>query len=141
MYIQSYSIYTWVTYVFIQNHKQTRKLTCISLDYLTSVAFFHFEGDFLCYQISKVLKLGVTCHFILCIILYSYYYILYNTLLSLFWIDMEFNVWHLLVISLLHSTSHALDNGLALTPPMGWLSWERFRCQRDCIQFPDTCVR
>ncbi|XP_025088515.1 alpha-N-acetylgalactosaminidase-like [Pomacea canaliculata] len=53
---------------------------------------------------------------------------------------MEFNVWHLLVISLLHSTSHALDNGLALTPPMGWLSWERFRCQRDCIQFPDTCV-
>ncbi len=20
-----------------------------------------------------------------------------------------------------------LDNGLALTPPMGWLAWERFR--------------
>eukprot|EP00795_Rhopilema_esculentum_P006422 gene6422-11864_t len=25
-----------------------------------------------------------------------------------------------------------LDNGLALTPPMGWLAWERFRCNIDC---------
>eukprot|EP00934_Nitzschia_sp_Nitz4_P001959 Nitzschia sp. Nitz4//scaffold88_size82704//3250//6228//NITZ4_005279-RA/size82704-processed-gene-0.62-mRNA-1//-1//CDS//3329559455//1959//frame0 len=35
---------------------------------------------------------------------------------------------------------HALNNGLALTPPMGWLSWERFGCQLDCNRFPDTCV-
>lgn len=30
---------------------------------------------------------------------------------------------------LLQSTCHvkALDNGLALTPPMGWMSWQRYR--------------
>ncbi|KAJ3649622.1 hypothetical protein Zmor_021353 [Zophobas morio] len=34
----------------------------------------------------------------------------------------------------------ALDNGLALTPPMGWLHWQRFRCVTDCVQFPDDCI-
>ncbi|XP_059150940.1 alpha-N-acetylgalactosaminidase-like isoform X2 [Physella acuta] len=34
----------------------------------------------------------------------------------------------------------ALDNGLARTPPMGWLSWQRFRCQIDCDNYPDECV-
>ena len=34
----------------------------------------------------------------------------------------------------------ALDNGLALTPPMGWLSWERFRCNVDCEHDPDNCI-
>ena len=34
----------------------------------------------------------------------------------------------------------ALDNGLALTPPMGWLSWERFACNVDCTNYPDTCI-
>lgn len=31
-------------------------------------------------------------------------------------------------------TAHVetLDNGLARKPPMGWLSWERFRCNTDC---------
>jgi len=38
------------------------------------------------------------------------------------------------------SASYALDNGLALTPPMGWLAWERFRCVIDCDQFPDSCI-
>jgi len=33
-----------------------------------------------------------------------------------------------------------LDNGLGLTPPMGWLSWERFRCDTDCQAHPDTCI-
>ncbi|XP_044735431.1 alpha-N-acetylgalactosaminidase-like [Chrysoperla carnea] len=28
--------------------------------------------------------------------------------------------------------SDGLDNGLALTPPMGWMSWERYRCTIDC---------
>lgn len=35
----------------------------------------------------------------------------------------------------------ALNNGLALTPPMGWLAWQRFRCTIDCDTFPDECVR
>ena len=33
-----------------------------------------------------------------------------------------------------------LDNGLSLTPPMGWLSWERFRCNTDCDQDPEFCI-
>lgn len=37
--------------------------------------------------------------------------------------------------------SNALDNGLALTPPMGWLTWERFRCNTDCTNDPENCIR
>ncbi|CAL8082618.1 unnamed protein product [Calicophoron daubneyi] len=33
-----------------------------------------------------------------------------------------------------------LDNGLALKPPMGWMSWQRFRCQTDCRHYPDDCI-
>uniref|UniRef100_A0A4W3HXU1 Alpha-galactosidase n=1 Tax=Callorhinchus milii TaxID=7868 RepID=A0A4W3HXU1_CALMI len=33
-----------------------------------------------------------------------------------------------------------LDNGLARTPPMGWLAWERFRCNTDCNNDPDNCI-
>ena len=49
-----------------------------------------------------------------------------------------------LVIPLLYLTYtfvDSLDNGLALTPPMGWLSWERFRCNVDCKNDPDNCIR
>lgn len=35
----------------------------------------------------------------------------------------------------------ALDNGLARTPPMGWLHWERFLCATDCAAEPRRCVR
>ncbi|KAJ8924358.1 hypothetical protein NQ315_007154 [Exocentrus adspersus] len=34
----------------------------------------------------------------------------------------------------------ALDNGLALTPPMGWMHWQRFRCLTDCVAYPDECI-
>lgn len=34
-----------------------------------------------------------------------------------------------------------LNNGAARTPPMGWLSWERFMCQVDCKTYPDSCIR
>jgi alpha-N-acetylgalactosaminidase len=43
------------------------------------------------------------------------------------------------VLSLTYVQS--LDNGLARTPPMGWLSWERFRCNTDCDNDPDNCIR
>ena len=29
---------------------------------------------------------------------------------------------------------------LAPTPPMGWMSWERFRCEINCTAFPDDCI-
>ncbi|KOB76265.1 Alpha-N-acetylgalactosaminidase, partial [Operophtera brumata] len=38
---------------------------------------------------------------------------------------------------LVGSTS-GLDNGLVLTPPMGWLAWERFRCNTDCKNDPEN---
>mmetsp|Transcript_2884 Transcript_2884/g.11676 ORF Transcript_2884/g.11676 Transcript_2884/m.11676 type:complete len:394 (+) Transcript_2884:134-1315(+) len=38
------------------------------------------------------------------------------------------------------SPASALDNGVALTPPMGWLSWERFRCNTDCTNDPENCI-
>lgn len=34
----------------------------------------------------------------------------------------------------------ALNNGLALTPPMGFMTWQRYRCIIDCNQFPDECI-
>ena len=34
----------------------------------------------------------------------------------------------------------ALENGLARTPPMGWMSWERFRCNTDCASDPENCI-
>jgi len=37
--------------------------------------------------------------------------------------------------------SNGLENGLARTPPMGWLTWERFRCNIDCDNDPDNCIR
>lgn len=34
-----------------------------------------------------------------------------------------------------------LENGLLRTPPMGWLAWERFRCNVDCDEDPENCIR
>jgi hypothetical protein len=32
-----------------------------------------------------------------------------------------------------------LNNGIH-RPPMGWMSWEHTGCQRDCVNYPETCV-
>lgn len=34
----------------------------------------------------------------------------------------------------------SLDNGLALTPPMGWISWTRYGCETNCILRPNACI-
>lgn len=44
------------------------------------------------------------------------------------------------LLIVLASPGTALDNGLARTPPMGWMSWERYACQIDCNQYPDSCI-
>ncbi|XP_002733825.2 alpha-N-acetylgalactosaminidase-like [Saccoglossus kowalevskii] len=51
------------------------------------------------------------------------------------------NIWFMtsLVILSLYGT-FSLDNGLARTPPMGWMAWERFRCNIDCVNDPDNCI-
>ncbi|XP_017837279.1 alpha-N-acetylgalactosaminidase-like [Drosophila busckii] len=45
----------------------------------------------------------------------------------------------LLLLQLLQGAL-TLDNGLARTPPMGWMSWQRFRCITDCKSYPDECI-
>ena len=47
----------------------------------------------------------------------------------------------IIYIFLLNMVAHALDNGLAKTPPMGWMTWERFRCNIDCVNDPENCIR
>ncbi|XP_066249384.1 alpha-N-acetylgalactosaminidase-like isoform X1 [Euwallacea similis] len=51
-------------------------------------------------------------------------------------------VWTVPILFLIYYIfySDGLDNGLALTPPMGWLSWERFRCLVDCETYPNECI-
>ncbi|XP_039981656.1 alpha-N-acetylgalactosaminidase-like isoform X1 [Xiphias gladius] len=50
---------------------------------------------------------------------------------------------HLVVLvfsSVLPLSILALDNGLMTTPPMGWLAWERFRCDIECEHDPKNCI-
>ncbi|KAI1897994.1 hypothetical protein AGOR_G00089030 [Albula goreensis] len=47
--------------------------------------------------------------------------------------------WVVFLLALSAATS-ALDNGLMRTPPMGWLAWERFRCDIDCENDPKNCI-
>nr|CAD7574261.1 unnamed protein product [Timema californicum] len=54
-----------------------------------------------------------------------------------------FNMWGsclVVVLCVVLYTVSALENGLVRTPPMGWLSWERFRCNTDCKNDPDNCI-
>jgi alpha-galactosidase len=43
---------------------------------------------------------------------------------------------------LLLSTAYinSLNNGLALTPPMGWISWAIFQGRTWCEKYPDSCL-
>lgn len=47
----------------------------------------------------------------------------------------------LLLVAALCSATLALDNGEMRVPPMGWLAWERFRCDLDCEHDPKNCIR
>lgn len=47
----------------------------------------------------------------------------------------------ILVLFLFGPAAVALENGLALTPTMGWLHWERFMCNIACDRDPENCVR
>ena len=48
--------------------------------------------------------------------------------------------YRLLLALLAPHAASSLDNGLALTPPMGWLSWERYMCNTNCEANPDSCI-
>lgn len=49
-------------------------------------------------------------------------------------------MYTLVGVILVISRCLALDNGLAKTPPMGWLNWERFRCNIHCDIDPNNCI-
>jgi hypothetical protein len=54
----------------------------------------------------------------------------------------QFFSWLFIVFVFVPQTVvECLDNGLALTPVMGWMSWERYRCITDCDSYPDECIR
>uniref|UniRef100_A0A224XQS0 Alpha-galactosidase n=1 Tax=Panstrongylus lignarius TaxID=156445 RepID=A0A224XQS0_9HEMI len=53
---------------------------------------------------------------------------------------MRFIATVLIITSTLIDGFFALNNGLALTPPMGWMTWQRFRCTTDCNKYPDECI-
>jgi len=45
-----------------------------------------------------------------------------------------------LLLALGALTTVAARNSLARTPPMGWMSWELFRCDVDCSVDPTSCI-
>ncbi|CAB3397133.1 unnamed protein product [Caenorhabditis bovis] len=46
----------------------------------------------------------------------------------------------IIFLALLASAVYGLDNGLARTPPMGWMSWTAFYCEIDCVKHPNGCI-
>lgn len=44
------------------------------------------------------------------------------------------------LITVFQCQINTLENGLALTPPMGWLAWERFTCETNCTDSPYDCI-
>ena len=34
----------------------------------------------------------------------------------------------------------ALENGVARTPPLGWMTWQRYRCNTNCSADPHNCI-
>jgi alpha-N-acetylgalactosaminidase len=44
------------------------------------------------------------------------------------------------MLSLLLFGAVSLDNGLGLTPPMGWMSWEQYHCTVNCSAYPKACL-
>lgn len=46
----------------------------------------------------------------------------------------------ILGLLLLTGGSQAWNNGLARTPPMGWMSWLKYACNIDCVRYPAECI-
>lgn len=66
--------------------------------------------------------------------------ITFYSILSLLFIVAFIRMKAVILLLAVLSVVSALDNGLARTPPMGWNSWERFRCNVDCDDDPENCI-
>lgn len=53
---------------------------------------------------------------------------------------MDFKLITLFMSSTLLASGNCLDNGLALFPPMGWRTWQRFGCNTDPVWHYDECI-
>ena len=54
---------------------------------------------------------------------------------------MSYSYSIVIIVVLWANGGWSLDNGLALTPPLGWMAWQRYRCIIDCVNYPDDCIR
>lgn len=57
-----------------------------------------------------------------------------------FQIEFKENMMLLLILLIIIPHIWTLHNGKALTPPMGWLAWERFKCNTNCDRDPQNCI-
>ena len=46
----------------------------------------------------------------------------------------------LLLLLLSTGAAHGLNNGAAQTPPLGWMTWQRYRCNTNCSADPHNCI-
>ncbi|CAK5036412.1 unnamed protein product [Meloidogyne enterolobii] len=46
----------------------------------------------------------------------------------------------ILILFILIKNILTLENGLARTPPMGWMSWTIFYCEINCFKYPTGCI-
>ena len=46
---------------------------------------------------------------------------------------------YIFFIFIIHKSS-GRNNGVALTPPMGWISYERYRHNYNCVDDPYNCL-
>lgn len=44
------------------------------------------------------------------------------------------------LLTLLNYNVVALENGLARTPPAGWMAWQRFTCQTNVLEYPNMTI-
>jgi alpha-N-acetylgalactosaminidase len=45
-----------------------------------------------------------------------------------------------LILAVFGVVVDGLENGVARTPPMGFISWQRFGAEITCVEFPKTCI-
>lgn len=67
-------------------------------------------------------------------------FLIFNTIFFVVF-SVEMHFFLLVFACALYGSTFALNNGLMRTPPMGWLAWERFRCDIDCQNDPKNCIR
>jgi alpha-N-acetylgalactosaminidase len=81
------------------------------------------------------------CPFAMSIYKLCHYIVIFIDIIKIvFFFSFQMWVFALTLMSVCLKLAFGLENGLARTPPMGWLAWERFRCNTDCENDPHNCI-